>query len=142
MLAQHGIADGPEDDAEYEKATLPQVPFLPQKYSLPNDNLVITIRNMYKHEDRLLFDMLNRTVDRGEGIALHDLPNLALFRSFLLLEGPCVVIENTSNGSIIGYAHFSPSWLVRSPEKKCAETTLIIEKPYQVNNVSVVRIHK
>ena len=142
MLAQHGIADGPDDDAEYEKAMLPQAPLLPQKYSLPNNNLVITVRNMYKHEDRLLFNMYTRTKEKGEGIALHDLPILAMFRCYLLRVGPCVVFEDSSNGSVLGFMQFSPSWFNRSPEAKYAETTLIIDKSYQVNSFAIAMFVK
>lgn len=133
MLARHNVIDGPDDDAAYEKATLPSISFLPQQYYLTHRNLVITVRNMKKHEDRLTFDLIDKTTERGEGIAVHDLPNLAFFRSVMLLEGPCIVFEDSSNGVIIGFVCICPSWLVRSSQSKCVEVTTILTKQYQVS---------
>jgi len=133
MLAEHGLVDGPDDDVLYSRLTLPSIDILPVQYYFKQANLLIITRNMDKGEDRCLFSLLESSVKLGEGIALHDLPNLAFFRSVMLTEGPCVVFEDSSNGATIGFLCLCPSWLVRSARSKCGETTLIVAKQYQVN---------
>jgi hypothetical protein len=133
MLARHNLTDGPDDDASYNKATLPSISFLPQEYYFADANLVITVRNMNKHEDRLAFDLISETKARGEGIAMHDMSNLAFFRSVILLEGPCIVFEDSSKGVVIGFACICPTWLTRSSQSKSVEITIVLAKQYQVN---------
>jgi hypothetical protein len=133
MLARHNMTDGPDDDASYNTATLPSISFLPQEYYFADANLVITVRNINKHEDRILFDLINETVERGEGIAIHGLPNLASFRKSMLFEGPCIVFEDSSKGVVIGFVCICPLSLMRSSQLKRLETTTVLAKQYQVN---------
>ena len=133
MLAKHQLIDGPDDDAAYNQATLPSISFLPKKYYLVDIDTVITIRNMKRNEDRMIFDLINKTRNLGEGIAVYDTPNLAIFRRAVLLEGPCIVFEDSRNGAVIGFNCICSSWLMRSPQANCVEPTAVLDKQYQVN---------
>jgi hypothetical protein len=132
LLAKHQFTDGPDDDAAYNEATLPSISFLPMKLHVIDTDTVIIVRNVKKHEDRLTFDLINRTKNLGEGIAVHDPPNLAFFRRSVLLGGPCIVFEDSLNGAVIGFTSVCPSWFMRSPQANGMEATIIIDKQYQV----------
>lgn len=133
MLSRHGIADGPEDDLAYSKATLPSVPFLPQQITSEQTGLVLNVRNMKPHEDRIAYQLVKASMERGEGYTQNQFVSLAAFRRFRLLSRTCLVItEDASNGAIVATAMFGPTWHSRSPTAGYGESAAIFDKKYQV----------
>ena len=89
---------GPPEEV-YANATLPQVSFLPQEYHFES-GLGIRVRAVRKDEDRTIYAMMMDAVKKGAGYGTDEWPTLDTFRLYMLMESPCFVFEDLSNGKV------------------------------------------
>jgi len=117
-------------DAEFQQLAMPEMPFLPQQYTLQS-GLVVNVRNMRKDDDRTALKLFAASTDRGEGYALHEFPNLALLRRELV-RGHWAVFEDVASGRVIGCCGVGVSKKMRTNAASCSESELVLDKAFQV----------
>jgi hypothetical protein len=86
-------------DVVYRDATLPTVPFLPQRYVFSND-LSVIVRSLTKQEDHLFYAIIKAAADSGRGYGVDEHPTLDMFRFRRLMKSYTVVFEDESNGLV------------------------------------------
>ena len=132
LMHNQGMIDGVEDDMAFDRVRLTSVPFLPQRYHFRCANLVVDIRNIYRHEDNEAFDLWKASAQLGEGLDDHAIPTLAVFRRLILCLRPCVVMEDVEQRRMIGWFAVSPCSFTRSSRAKYGEVDCVFAKDYQV----------
>ena len=123
-----------ETEKEYLAAELPQLDFLPQSYVF-RCGIRAIIRNMRKEEDVILYGMLKKAMELGEGYAINEYPTLAAFRGALILHSTCCVYEEEDSGKIIAFSVVCDSWFVRSRASRTAENDLFVSKEFRSKGV-------
>ena len=132
MLRKFNVVDSSENDLAFRRSTIPTTEHLPLQVFLPTSGLLVNVRSIRHDEDRTAYRVFRETIDRGEGFPLHSCPSLELFRQLFIMNGLCYVYEDATSGAILGWYHFSPSSITRSPSASYCQASCILGKEYQV----------
>ena len=117
-------------NAIYAEAHPPEAPFLPQVYTFQSGFKAL-IRQARKDDDLILYDLITRAARAGRGYGASEFPTLETFRIWMLADELCVVFEDPTTQTIIGFTVVGDSWFVRNSQSKVSESSIVVSDAYQ-----------
>ena len=115
-------------NAIYAETHPPEAPFLPQIYTFQSGFKAL-IRQARIDDDLILYDLITRAARAGRGYGASEFPTLGNIPIWMLADDLCVVFEDPTTQTIIGFTVVGDSWFVHNSQSKVSKSSSLYRMP-------------